>query len=332
MQRAHLVSVLEADGDIRSSARRAPSTEAIDAVARHRPDVVTLDLQIPGGRRSAADRADHGAHPDADPRAVGDGARRPVGAGRSRRSSAARWSRCPKPPSGRAADEAHAAPHRAHPQSGAGDPPSRAAGLRPAAPQPAPSAPAASPVVAIAASTGGPAALATVLAGLAGLAAPVLVVQHLHADFVDGFATWMNRVSALPVVVAEHGQDRPRRHVYIAPGDVHLRLGAGLADRAVGDTGVVHRPSADELFRSVAEHAGADGDRRRPHRHGRRRRARAARDRRSAAATRSPRTRRRAPCSGCRAPPAHVGAVQQFLDPERHRPGDPPPAFRSGGR
>ena len=47
------------------------------------------------------------------------------------------------------------------------------------------------PVVAIAASTGGPSALATVLSGLAGLQAPVLVVQHLHADFVAGLVQWM---------------------------------------------------------------------------------------------------------------------------------------------
>ena len=68
-----------------------------------------------------------------------------------------------------------------------------------------------SPVVALAASTGGPAALAEVLAGLGGLAAPVLVVQHIHRDFVAGLVTWMARVSALPVQVAERRTASARR-------------------------------------------------------------------------------------------------------------------------
>jgi CheB methylesterase len=65
------------------------------------------------------------------------------------------------------------------------------------------------PPVAIAASTGGPAALAILLPRLGGLAVPVLVVQDLHPHLVDGFVGWMQRVSALPVVVAADG-DRPQ--------------------------------------------------------------------------------------------------------------------------
>ena len=80
------------------------------------------------------------------------------------------------------------------------------------------------PPVAIAASTGGPAALAEILPSLGGLAVPVLVVQHLHPQLVDGFVGWMQRVSALPVVVAADG-DRPQPGiVYIAPAGAHLKL------------------------------------------------------------------------------------------------------------
>ena len=61
-------------------------------------------------------------------------------------------------------------------------------------------------MVAIAASTGGPPALATVLEGLAKLTVPVLIVQHIHPDFVQGLVDWMTRVSPLPVVLAQHGQ------------------------------------------------------------------------------------------------------------------------------
>lgn len=111
-------------------------------------------------------------------------------------------------------------------------------------------------VVAIAASTGGPSALAIVLAGLGGSTAPVLVVQHLHPDFTTGLIDWMSRVSALPVELAEHRQaPRPGR-VYVAPGGVHLRLGADSRLELDPEPVTIHRPSADELFFSVAERAG----------------------------------------------------------------------------
>jgi two-component system chemotaxis response regulator CheB len=122
-----------------------------------------------------------------------------------------------------------------------------------------PRGPVTSPVVALGASTGGPAALAEVLAGLGGLAAPVLVVQHIHRDFVAGLVSWMARVSALPVQVAEDGQRLLAGNVYIGPGDVHLHLDASCRVALVRTPESTHRPSADELFGSLAEHAGAMG-------------------------------------------------------------------------
>ncbi len=111
-------------------------------------------------------------------------------------------------------------------------------------------------VVVIGASTGGPSAIATVLAGLGGLTSPVLVVQHLHVDFTAGLVEWMARVSALPVELAVHGQRARAGRVYFAPGGLHLRLGPGsrLELDAAPDT--LHRPSADELFLSVAAQVG----------------------------------------------------------------------------
>jgi two-component system chemotaxis response regulator CheB len=128
--------------------------------------------------------------------------------------------------------------------------------------------------VAIAASTGGPAALAEILPRLGGLSVPVLVVQHLHPQLVDGFVGWMQRVSALPVVVAADG-DRPQPGiVYIAPAGAHLKLAPapGLPPVPLGPPRTIptggrrlvldqeppglHRPSADELFCSVAATAG----------------------------------------------------------------------------
>jgi two-component system chemotaxis response regulator CheB len=113
------------------------------------------------------------------------------------------------------------------------------------------------PIVAIGASTGGPSALATLLAGLGGLAAPVLVVQHLHADFVIGLTEWMGRVSALPVEIAKHDQLACPGHVYLAPGGAHLRLGATSRFELPTAPPSLHRPAVDQLFESVAEHGHA---------------------------------------------------------------------------
>jgi two-component system chemotaxis response regulator CheB len=99
------------------------------------------------------------------------------------------------------------------------------------------------PVVAVAASTGGPSALATLLADLAALDAPVLIVQHLHADFVDGLQEWMSRVSALPVEVARHHQLAQPGRVYLAPGNLHLRLGSNQRLELNPEPISTHRPS-----------------------------------------------------------------------------------------
>jgi two-component system, chemotaxis family, protein-glutamate methylesterase/glutaminase len=111
------------------------------------------------------------------------------------------------------------------------------------------------PVVGMAASTGGPAALARVLGGLAGLPAPILVVQHIDRRFVSSFVEFLRRASALPVDVAEDGMALRGGWVHVAPADLHLSLAPArrLALSALPD--LLHRPSADVLFRSLACHA-----------------------------------------------------------------------------
>ncbi len=116
-------------------------------------------------------------------------------------------------------------------------------------------------ILAIAASTGGPPALARVIGGLpANYPLPVLVVQHMGAAFMEGFAAWLNGVVGLTVTVARDGERAEPGHAYVAPGDRHLELGPGghlrLTDAApVGG----QRPAATALFRSVARHAGPRG-------------------------------------------------------------------------
>jgi two-component system chemotaxis response regulator CheB len=109
-------------------------------------------------------------------------------------------------------------------------------------------------VVTIAASTGGPAALARILSTLPlGFDPPVLVVQHIAAGFVDGLAAWLNTTAVLPVRVARDRDALRPGTVYIAPDDHHL----AIADRstiAVSRTPAVggFRPSGSVLFESAA--------------------------------------------------------------------------------
>jgi two-component system, chemotaxis family, protein-glutamate methylesterase/glutaminase len=115
-------------------------------------------------------------------------------------------------------------------------------------------------VVGVCASTGGPQMLMFMLAGLpADYPIPVLVVQHMAAGFTEGLVRWLDRSVALPVAVAAAGI-RPGPGAWIAPHGAHLMLtGAG---RLVLDRDTVaghHRPSADVLLDSIAATAGRTG-------------------------------------------------------------------------
>jgi two-component system chemotaxis response regulator CheB len=86
-----------------------------------------------------------------------------------------------------------------------------------------------------------------------------LVVQHLHADFAQGLLDWMSRASALPVSIAEHGELARAGRVYFAASGRHLRLSPGGRLDLDPAPPSVHCPSADQLFQSVADHAGSAG-------------------------------------------------------------------------
>ncbi|MDJ0388034.1 chemotaxis-specific protein-glutamate methyltransferase CheB [Roseomonas sp. E05] len=116
-------------------------------------------------------------------------------------------------------------------------------------------------LLAIAASTGGPPALAQVLGALpADFPLPVLLVQHMGSAFMEGFAAWLDGLVPLAVGIAQEGEaPRPGR-VYVAPGDRHLLLGSGGLLRISGERPLSsQRPAATLLFRSVAEVLGPQG-------------------------------------------------------------------------
>lgn len=120
---------------------------------------------------------------------------------------------------------------------------------------------AAEQVVAIGISTGGPNALTYMLPQLpASLPASVLVVQHMPPGFTEVFATRLNKVCQMEVKEARDGDLVIPGRVLIAPGDRHMKIKKTdlstivvLSSRPAVNG---HRPSADVLFNSVAAEYG----------------------------------------------------------------------------
>ncbi|PKL42619.1 MAG: chemotaxis response regulator protein-glutamate methylesterase [Candidatus Riflebacteria bacterium HGW-Riflebacteria-1] len=115
-------------------------------------------------------------------------------------------------------------------------------------------------LVAIGASTGGPMALQKVLSGLPkNFPLPILVVQHIAAGFVDGFVEWLNGCCLMPVQTAVRWQAVLPGHIYVAPDNFHMGIDRNLRiefSETPPESGL--RPSVSYLFRSVAEALGAN--------------------------------------------------------------------------
>ncbi|MCF4123144.1 response regulator [Antribacter sp. KLBMP9083] len=256
-QRSQLVSILQAQGDIAVTDCSSTAAEAIELVATSRPDVVVLDLHLRDGQSQRTIEQIMARTPTPililsahilDRRAPSAVAALVAGALEALPRPQL-WTTAEGAELRRAVRQISNVHVIRHPRGNkAPDPPRYAA---PRSGQ--------QPVVAIAASTGGPSALATLLGGLVGLQAPVLVVQHLHPDFTTSLVEWMSRVSALPVETAGHQQIARPGRVYFAPGGRHLHYAAGGMLELVESPVTTHRPSADELFRSVARTAGRAG-------------------------------------------------------------------------
>ena len=122
---------------------------------------------------------------------------------------------------------------------------------------PPPSAPV--EIVAVGASTGGPDALSEFLRQFpSDFASPVVVVQHMPPVFTKLLAERLDNVARLPVREAVEDVTLEKGHVWIAPGDHHLRVqrnGMSLPQLVLDSSPPENscRPSVDVLFRSVAQ-------------------------------------------------------------------------------
>jgi two-component system chemotaxis response regulator CheB len=81
-------------------------------------------------------------------------------------------------------------------------------------------------------------------------------VQHLHPDFITGFAAWIGRATGADVALADHGVVPQPGCVYLAPAGTHLMVAPGGTLLLDPDPVTLHRPSANQLFLSMAASLG----------------------------------------------------------------------------
>jgi two-component system chemotaxis response regulator CheB len=291
-----LVAALEEDDEIEVVATAADGLVAVERVVSIAPDVVTMDLTMPGLSGLEAISRVMARRPTPILVLTGDerGSAGGAGAGRgllfdalargaldlrvkpnlrdatARRSFAAHVKllagvKTVHHPASTLVGRRAAGPPTPHPPppgSRAAEPEFGAPGLRSREGWPSASVAArlrastggAPWVVGLAASTGGPSALAEVLGALPrDLPAAILVVQHLEPGFAATFTAWLASASSLPTFLCgASGPLVPGTVVVAAPG-THLTVGPNDALRLEGGAPLDgHRPSATVLFRSMA--------------------------------------------------------------------------------
>lgn len=113
-------------------------------------------------------------------------------------------------------------------------------------------------VLGVVSSTGGPNALVQLLGALGkDFPLPILLVQHITSSFLEGFASWLDSVCPFGVeIVSGRTASRPGI-VYIAAPDHHLRVERGYLHVGSGDPVSAQRPSGTVLFQSMAKTYGS---------------------------------------------------------------------------
>jgi len=115
-------------------------------------------------------------------------------------------------------------------------------------------------VICIGASAGGVEAMRHVVEALPGDTPPILYAQHMPKEYTRRFAERLDAIGQLTVIEAEDGLRLSNGHLYLAPGDWHLSVdrvnGAFVCRLDQNERVSQHRPSIDVLFRSAARVAG----------------------------------------------------------------------------
>lgn len=252
-----LVQILGSDGEIEVVGVAKGGRQAVESAKRLRPDVITMDLNLPDIDGFQATKEIMIQAPTRIVIVSASAMARAVGAAvRALRAGALTMLLKPPGPGSagferaaaelistvKALAEIKVVRHRppTQPSAACSVPPRGAAAVR---------------AVAIAASTGGPPALQRLLSGLPhDFPAPLLVVQHMASAFLSGFAEWLNSVAPLAVRVAKAGEPLMPATVYVAPERRHLGVGRNGLTLILSDDSPVggFRPSATYLFESVA--------------------------------------------------------------------------------
>jgi len=256
---AALRRTLEYDGDINVISVCGSAEEAITVLRRCKPDLITMDIELPGMDGLAAVELIMGTRPMPIivlSSHVGTGSAKAAAAlAAGALDALAKDDLDLASPAGMAGA---AFRHRIRVMSHASVARHQRAGMTPALA--VPGQPRVASVVGVCSSAGGPPVLSQLLGGLpAGYQVPILVVQHISTGFTESLARWLDQKSALHVRVAADG-DMAGPGAWIAPEGAHLVLTA-TGRMSLDRTTVLghHRPSGDMLFMSIASSAGRRG-------------------------------------------------------------------------
>lgn len=109
-------------------------------------------------------------------------------------------------------------------------------------------------VVGIVSSLGGPKELQTILSGIDEnvFNACVLIVQHMSPGFKPGLCNWISTNSKLNVSIARNGDKIKKGYVYFAPDEKHMIVSDGCLKMTDGEPYNGHKPSGDMLLKSIA--------------------------------------------------------------------------------
>jgi two-component system, chemotaxis family, protein-glutamate methylesterase/glutaminase len=259
-----LVAVLESDSEIRVVGRADDGMEAVELARRLRPDLVTMDIFMPRLDGFEATReimisaptpimlvssSAGGREVELSMKAMEVGALTVVAKPGHVRAPGFDEERARFLATVKAMSQVRVV--RRWPDRGSPTAAVRARAARPSNGTPR--------LIAIGASTGGPAAVRRILGDLPNdLPVPVLVVQHMARGFTAGLVSWLGTSCGLPVKIAQHGEPLVGGTVFVAPDDSHLALMENTIDLTVHpELPEAFQPSANVLFESVARAYGS---------------------------------------------------------------------------